>query len=468
MLSSWHGQCDEADAIHIRWSTLVVVCLLLAILAYLVGWGGFTPQAGDWNKHNALMHDLIDCPWPVTFSNGDETSMLTYYVGQYLLPALFGKASGSFEVSVIVELIWNYIGLVLVYIGIVRVLHVSSSGRQFICLGVLVFFGGLIPAGRALINATMPELLPTIAAYHWFSYSGTMVLQYSPNIVLLRWVFNQTIVPWLVLLLFFEMKNDIRYYVPIALPMALYGILPFLGTILLMSAFAVFRLVTTKPHLEIVKSIFSPENLVCALSLGAVFLLYYAGNIFSVKPASIGISFITYSKHWPVYFIFVLFTFGIYSALIAHRFYRDPLFWICNVALLLIPLFHMGIYNDFVMRTSIPFLFLLMLMVCDYLVNCDLERTSSRIIAATLTICLLIASVTPIQELSDNEANDSLTDLTQSTDGFISLGYSANRSLEQKTTDLKYNYFSYDIDSNAFVQYLARKPIQPQVREDWR
>lgn len=467
MLDVWKQSGRHAPSIRISPLTFIVICVVLFFVAYLVGWGGLAPQSNDWPKHNAILHDLINCPWPVTFSNGDETSMLTYYIGQYLVPASIGKATGSFEAAVICELIWNYLGLLLVCCGVIRVLHADSARKQYVCLAVLLTFGGLICLGQAVVRATMPTLLPSnYKLYHWFSYVSGVCLQYSPDFVLLRWVFNQTIVPWLLLTIFFEKRDDIRFYVPLALPMALYGIMPFLGTMFLMICYALVRLIRDRRRKRVVKWIFSPPNLLCGLSLGPLLFFYYAGNVLSVKPSYLSVSLTHYGVFWPVYFIFVFFTFGIYALLILKRYRKDPLFLICVVALLLIPFFRMGVYNDFVMRTSIPFLFLLMLMVCEYL----LERAHDHVgvlVKIALVVCLAIAAVEPLQELSDSERYDVLTDLTQSNDGYVSIGYSANRSLENKPIDLRYNYLSYDLDGNFFAQHLARE-LHPQVREDWR
>lgn len=53
--------------------------------------GGLSPQSADWSKHNAVLRDLIEKEWPVLYHNEDESSLLTYYLGQYLVPALSGK-----------------------------------------------------------------------------------------------------------------------------------------------------------------------------------------------------------------------------------------------------------------------------------------------------------------------------------------------------------------------------------------
>lgn len=460
MTRSWRSR--KVGRIPLTPSMLVATLLILALVSYLVGWGGFTPQAMDWHKHNAIMHDLIDCPWPVTYRNGDEVSMLAYYIGQYLVPAVFGKLFGSFEAACVACYLWNLAGLTGVSLMLMRVCGADSARRQVICLLVLFLFGGLIALGKACSQALFPELGRMLShADHWFCFTRSISLQYSPNLVLLRWVFNQTLAPWLVVLLFLCDRDQVRHYVPMALPMALYGILPFLGMVAILVSYALLGLLRDrKAWRDILREVFSAENILCSISLGMVLFLYFAGNVFSEKPDDIGLQLMTYGSYWPLYACFIFFTFGCYALLLFPTWKHDPLYWICVVALMLIPLFRMGAYNDFVMRTSIPFLFVLMTMTCKVLVG-TAARPAGTIVRVALACCLVMASFMPLRELAMNQRNDHLMDLSESADGFHSIGYSANRMRLDKPVDLRYNYLTYDLDDHLFTRYIARD-LYPQ------
>lgn len=444
-----------------RMSPSVFACafVVLLLVGYLCGWGGFVPQSGDWHKHNAVLHDLIDCPWPVVYRNRDETSLLTYYVAPYLLPALLGKATGSFEVAEVALGAWNFAGLFLVYLGCVRVTRASDARRQLAVLVALLCFGALVAPGSALVARLYPGI-PT-GEGHWFAFTQAHALQYTPNLVQLRWVFGQALGTWACMLLFFEHRDDIRFYVVFGLPVALYGILPFCGVLVLMVSYAVVRLVAGGDRRAVIAAVFSLENLLMTLTLGVMLFCYFSGNIFSSKPSQLSLRLVGYSGHWLMYLVFAFFSFGVWALLVAPAHRRDPVFWICVACLLALPFFHLGAYNDLVMRASIPFLFLLMLMV-----DCRLfEAGVSRIVKVALCVCLVVASYTPVREIALNERGDVVADLTQAADGYLSLGYSANRSLADKPEDLRYNYESYDLEHNAFVRLLGRTPL-PQVRED--
>lgn len=72
--------------------------LLLAVLAvswsWIAGQGGFFQQMWDHNFRNALLHDLIDHPWPVYWETPGGSVVLDYYLAWSLIPALAGKLLG--------------------------------------------------------------------------------------------------------------------------------------------------------------------------------------------------------------------------------------------------------------------------------------------------------------------------------------------------------------------------------------
>ena len=75
-----------------------VICFVLVLLlSYYIGEGGFTPQPFDSIKHNYILKDLIDNSWPVRYELQGEKGVLCYYIAGYLMPALFGKLTSSFD-----------------------------------------------------------------------------------------------------------------------------------------------------------------------------------------------------------------------------------------------------------------------------------------------------------------------------------------------------------------------------------
>ncbi len=79
------------DKVHLSKGTLLMGAALILFFVWHTGIGAFTGQAGDWAKHNAVMHDLIEKDWPVMYRTAYGESMLSYYIGFYLCPALAGN-----------------------------------------------------------------------------------------------------------------------------------------------------------------------------------------------------------------------------------------------------------------------------------------------------------------------------------------------------------------------------------------
>lgn len=103
LLKDYNTQGDSiGQELRISPWILTISILFLIIVGYYAGWGRFVSQAGDWFKHNAVLSDLINKSWPVYYVNEtwegmEEHSMLTYYIAQYLVPAVFGKVFHSYR-----------------------------------------------------------------------------------------------------------------------------------------------------------------------------------------------------------------------------------------------------------------------------------------------------------------------------------------------------------------------------------
>ena len=119
------NNCDEALTIEMA-ALAAIAALAVGLIA---GWLGTAPQSSDWDKHNAVLHDLIDRPWPVYYTSADGSpTMLSYYIGMYLLPAAVGKLLRSFVLAYVVQYFWLSVGLFLVIAGVLLFAR-PCSGR---------------------------------------------------------------------------------------------------------------------------------------------------------------------------------------------------------------------------------------------------------------------------------------------------------------------------------------------------
>ena len=344
-----------------KWEILLgLVLLILAV--YYSGWGGLVPQSSDWPKHNAVLRDLMVRTWPVIYHNHDMVSMLTYYLGQYIVPAAVGKLllllfpqaitlETAFVVSEVVMALWNMIGLALV---ICHLFHLVGHGSfKILVMAAFLLFGNPLVLGKLLYMGM--GFSSDLNNYHWLTYDYLMA-QYSTNFVLMRWTFPQCIVPWIVMAMLMEGDNDVDSYVVIGLPVILFATFPFLAIVIYMIVLAVKKFLSQNDKKAFLLKCFSKENLLCFLSLGTFSFCYYISYFLTKeKPESLKLSFVfSWSRQFLVtYGVFVVFTFGLYAILLL-KYEKKNLFLNSSIVILLVlPLFQVGVWNDFVRGVSI-------------------------------------------------------------------------------------------------------------------
>ena len=460
----------EADAVWVHAGILILVLAVISAVCVCAGLGGWFSQAEDWHKHNAVLHDLIDYRWPVIYTEREE-SMLTYYIGQYLVAAVAGKLTGSFRTAEIVLCIWSVAGVFLVFLNLLQIVKAKKAGKQIIILFLLLFFCGMLLPCQVLMKRIYGDVMYSMGEYHWMSVASIR-LQYRSDFVMLRWVFSQCIVPWLAVLLFWKYRKKTEYYILIMMPVLLFASFSFIGLAALGIGLAVWHLICAKNKTGILQKCFSVSNLVPGILLGSIFFFYFWGYVKVEKPDYLAFGLQQYDRNtiW-VYLSFSFFMFGLYAWIIWRENRREPCFYLVVLQLLVIPLFKMGLYNDFVMCTSIPALFLLEVFVIRFLTDGtvhegisnsgiqkereDIRNENIGIRKGILIVCLCIGAWYPILELSDNIMAKQSGNM--SADGFGTMAYFADRENEDIQDDLKYNYYTYDLEHSVFYQYLAKK-----------
>lgn len=451
---------NKCEYININIFVLIFVTILFLIVGYFSGWGRWVNQTSDWYKHNAILEDLINKDWPVYYTNGNEHSMLSYYILQYILPSLVGKLTNlrCAEISIY---IFNELGLFLIYLNLIKYLKFNKLFSQAF-LGVMIIFFGtpLLLAKIFRDNFTDYQYY----FYHDTFYSGTngVLLQYTNNFALLEWVYPQVITIWLIISIFLSNKSKIEYYLFLMLPGVLYGTLSFLGLVPVAIAYAFEFLIKNKDLRLWFAKIFSFENILSILTLGLITFLYLYGNVFLDKPDSLGIKYMGYDKDSIVlYVIFILFNVLIYIPFVFKKYKNDGIFISSILMLLILPLFKMGYYNDLTMRTSIPALFILMVYVSSSIIqsfnNFNLNL-KNKLISISLIILVLIGMYQSfvVDFYSCNVVKEDYTKLGEYA-SWGTLENDANRDVKDEMSySVVYNYFAYDIDDNIFYKYIAR------------
>lgn len=207
------------------------------------------------------------------------------------------------------------------------------------------------------------------------------------------------------------------------------------------------------------RKIFSRCNLLTIFTLGTVLAFYFYGNVFSKKPDSIGFHVQKYGAYRYDYLVFVVVMVWLYSLCIWYDNMKNELFYLSLTTLTILPLFNMGMCNDLVMRCSIPSLFVLMCLVIRFLNNYmswSLLKDISvpifvKMLPFVVCVLLLMGSYYPWKLIKwstcsgDNAAWETMEIF-------------ANRHLGNGA-DVTFNYYSYDIDSNLFYKFFARKKM---------
>ena len=344
---------------YIFWSIVIIFFVI-----FFSGIGHYTFQNTDHLYRGALFADLVRYDWPVLYkvvgfkghAFDGKTTMMTYYLGYYLPSALIGKlfglGAGRFALF-----LWTFLGTILV------VFQIGKYLKRFNYKILLLFFGwGTLFFLGALYRYKFLDLF--VDSENNFLWAG-MILYADSNLGLIYWTFNQSITAWLIILLLFNngsTKNAIYLYSLCFFlsPFAFLGLLPFMFYYFWKNfngKFSVF-----KDWISNVKTFISFQNI---LGAGLIF-----GLIYLYLDTNQAAKFFQVLSHSPKKFIaFILLSWGIIAMLIVKKNKKNPLFWLIISVLLPLPFFQQGYGIDFPGRLSIPALFLLMLLVGQFLIE---------------------------------------------------------------------------------------------------
>ncbi len=436
-----------------------VLCLLWCASS---GIGGFTLQSGDFPKHNIILKDLIFKDWPVKYSMRGEEGFLSYYIGAYIVPALFGKAvfkasplGNVFDRAQDMMLIWTALGIFLSLLILFR--HFESKagekamGRLYktgalliVILFVLVMFSPFLTPISGIFSKWYPD--EAADGVHWLS--DVIWIQYSSDITLLAYVFPQYVSGLLAVSLFMDERRGYDKWGLILAPLILCSAFVFLGMSILMLSVYLLDFFAERKAGHFNLKIFSKYN-ICSLVFALILLMYLFGNITQEKPASagMGVELIDYYRYVHTLFFFEL-SWLLWIPLIAGPLVKKEaagenrdkaiLLLAVSINLFIYPFFKMGYYNDLCMRASIPALSVLCVLAAERLLGSLSEK--NWLYALSLTVCLLLSAAGPLSELHyfctgrDKEARNYYELYETSEDFFYSYDF------------LKYQYVDFNPD----------------------
>ena len=363
--------------------TIVFIVVIAVVWVSLSGAGGIGFQnQPDWNNKSVLMSDLMRREWPVSY---DDHLILNYYFALYLPASVVGRLAG-----------WNAAELFLyleVLVGAVLSLTwLYSFAGEFGMLAVALFigFGGLDLVGYMLVNRRAPQMGVGI---EWWSSE----FQFSGTTTLLFWVPQHSLPAWIATSLMLDEGARFRR-------VAYAGL--FAALSLLWSPFVALGLLPIGIAMLFVadrETIPSFANFVFLPAMAALAYVFYA-------PHKSGGHFDSASSFWIAQFsamslarmaVFYALEIGIYALFVAVSWKSLERHWhtfaiIIGIALpicLLIPE-RVG-HGGFMMRSSIPSLFLLFLLMLHVLATAP-----RRAVRFALASCLLLGMGSAFQEIS--------------------------------------------------------------------
>ncbi len=448
-------QSDKKIAINIWFLILFFAGALF--LGYICGWSGYVHQVGDWPKHNAIMRDMLERKWPVIYEANGEKAMLTYYIGQYVVPTFISKFI-DFQFYGMNQLnwLWASFGLFLVWLLFMIITGATTVKKQTVCLAILIFAGGLMALQQSLGHVLYPNRV-SIGLGEGMDYYFSLVpmLQFRTNFINMRWVYGQTIVSWMIVMLLYAHRDKIDIFVPIAMPGIMYSSFSFL-TIVWIAIFIFLKWIwEAKGNIShVLKITFSWQNLLAVVSPGLILITYYLGYMMQPKPGTQGIQFVGYSfKATGLYILFTMGSFGLYALLVAKEYYKDSAFLGAVSVMFILPFFTMGGPNDLLMGGCIAPSMLLYVYLARWLFKADRTMEFRKGILITL---VLIGFIKPALEIYSIFRYHDLTK-RELADEFVTLENYVNRSDENLRQDVVYNYFTYDCDDSIFMKYLGKK-----------
>ncbi|BCM90768.1 hypothetical protein IAD21_02629 [Abditibacteriota bacterium] len=164
----------------------------LALMCFGSGIGGWGYQSSDWNKHNAVLADLVRFEWPVRYMEAPDAVHLTYYTAFYLPAALVGKVFGWTG-----ALVAHQLGA-LVVMGLLAAWLAWLGGPRVKWIGVVFAgFGGmdyLAAIIGPLLHGGMPQLVPFSREWWekpilwWAYYAHATELFWVPHTALAGWL----------------------------------------------------------------------------------------------------------------------------------------------------------------------------------------------------------------------------------------------------------------------------------------
>ena len=396
-ISIWRT-LPSKDLFEFRKADFILTLVILGVWVFLSGVGGYTFQNWDHHSRNAVFRDLINYPWPVVYHFQPDVSaqfgipstlIMSYYFGFWLPSALVGKLWG-WNIANFSLFFWTYFGIAMAIILTATKLRISFLKTALL----IIFFSGMDFVGVILFKNirgyTYPLLWPPIQHLEWW----TAPYQYSSFTTDLYWTYNQFVPALLIMALFVtsSTRRPLLWLGGICFffaPFPALGMIPFFGGSFLSEAFVLLRGKSKRLWLSSFACYFLTFENIAGVVLGVVSALFFITNL-AVQTQSFGLpASISY------YIVFLLLECMLIWLILLPANKTDWMWYVAGAVLILAPFICFGGTWDFMMRATIPALYILSLGCLRFLI------TSKTVVVRVLLIFMLLAgALTPIYEMN--------------------------------------------------------------------
>ena len=352
--------------VTIRPVTIALLLLALGWVMLTCAGGVFDFHNSDWTKHRATFTDLARRSWPVYMPDyfapylpdGSERveGPLRYYLGYYMVPSLIARWLGLATLNYTVPL-WTWCGVALVVFLFTRAF--STTRTIAAAAAILVFFSGMdflrviLFEGWGWLNFTVffDNGWPKIGlGRDHIEWAGVSVnTQYTANMSALMWVPQHFIPTGILSLSLIQLRRHPRFLaisgIPIAAslfwsPFAAIGLLPLVVVLVLENGMRAFL---------------TWQNALLSIPLAGLLAVYLTSGT-SLPGGWLWNNFEwgQLAKWLPIFYLIEFGLLAFLLCLLQPQLCRERFFIASVAALLIIPLYSYGRYNDLCMRASLP------------------------------------------------------------------------------------------------------------------
>ncbi|MBR6199851.1 MAG: hypothetical protein IKQ61_06260 [Spirochaetales bacterium] len=376
------------------WVWIIIVSICALFWGYISGIDGHFCQAWDWQKHNVILDDLITHRWPVRYNFGEESGVLCYYIGYYILPAIFGKIFG-FDVATTTMLLLSVAGIVITSLLIYKNFNNKKPARLLLIFFMILTASTFFFFCKCLYNLGHANDAPNF--FNLKIISKSVQIQFRCAILNIRWLCPQYIPVLIAVALIYEFRYDYSAWAFILMPLSLYNTFAFicLGGVLAMTWS--IDLIQCRTKVEMIKNTFRIE-FVSAIICMLLIILYIATNAIQAKPkeARMALEFINWNNHFALFVLFHASWMLWFVILGKKRVFSNNMLISAGVLLFLLPFFKMGRFNDLCTKGSAPALIIINFEICRYLIGAIRYRHWA--VVRMLVILILISSLPNFHE----------------------------------------------------------------------